>query len=107
LLLCFLGPGIWAAHFFVLYASEVLVCTLLGLPTSQSHGLLIVALAATALASISLLWMIASLQTWTAFDDDRSFLRSASVSLAALSLIGVLWTALPVGLQSACSTATI
>jgi hypothetical protein len=103
LLLCLLGPGIWAAHFFVMYASEVLVCTALNLPSSQRHGLLIIALAATALASISLLWIIASLRGWSAFGDERAFLRNASVTLAVLSLIGVMWTALPAGLLSACS----
>jgi hypothetical protein len=90
-----------------MYASEVLVCTALNLPSSQSVGLLIIAVAATALASGSLLWIIASLRGWTAFDEERSFLRNASVTLAVLSLIGVVWTALSAGLLSACGRTTI
>lgn len=80
------GPLLWAAHFFGLYVLQTLACV--GEGRLRSYGAVVMA-ALTAVVAGCLLGLIY---------DSRGrqlFAARLQVVLAALSLIAVLWTALP------------
>lgn len=109
LLLCFAGPMVWAAHLFVMYGAEALICT--GpVATSDKSYFQPVAIAATVLALVSLLCFLTWQWAWNRCDDPERdvgdglwFLRRTSMALAALTMLGVLWTALPMALLPVCA----
>lgn len=95
-----IGPVIWSAHLFVLYGAEALLCSA---PEPSQPILSFVATAATAVAVILLLGlMLWQLQREVRHVPTGPFLREVSIVLAGLALLGVLWTALPATLVSAC-----
>jgi hypothetical protein len=103
------GPMVWAAHFFLLYGAEVLICT--G-PVAGSRGeqLLPVAAALTTAAVAGLLAiLVAGLTSGrqarqaTEGTTRSLFWRDAPTALAMLAMLGVLWTALPALLIPACA----
>jgi hypothetical protein len=109
LLLCFAGPMVWAAHFFVMYGVEALICTGPIAP-SDNRYFQPVPIAATVLALVSLLCFLTWQWAWSMRDepergvgDGLRFLRRTSTALAALATLGVLWTALPTALLPACA----
>jgi hypothetical protein len=113
LLVCCLGPAVWAAHLFVMYAAETLVCTGAWAGARDLHFLLIAA-GATAVALAMLLGLIvrrigfaaAHRQAGLPVDASSSFLHDASLMLALLAMLGVLWVALPAALVTGCPSPT-
>jgi hypothetical protein len=110
LVLSLAGPIVWAAHFFVMYAAETLVC--IGAAPSRGQFLTI-AIPGTTAALIGLAVFIAwqlrfgSHARPTAREGDGSwFLRRASAALAALAMLAILWSAVPVLLLPACVAPT-
>jgi hypothetical protein len=103
------GPLVWAAHLFLMYAAETLVCT--GPGAASRGGQL--ALAAAALTAAALAVLLTILVIRPALDRSArqaaegiarsSFWHDTPAALAALAMLGVLWTALPVLLVPACS----
>jgi hypothetical protein len=99
------GPIIWAAHFLLVYASESLVCTRGG--GAHDHFLIVAAVSAGAVAAL-LAIIVGGLRAGRAARaeqgrDGGAFMEDATVALALLSLIAVLWAVLPATLVSACS----
>jgi hypothetical protein len=103
------GPLVWAAHFFSMYTAETLFC--IG-PGAASRGgqLVLVAGTLTAAALGAVLAMLAARPSLgrTAPQATEAiarslFWRDAPTALAALAMLGVLWTALPVLLVPACA----
>lgn len=104
------GPAIWAAHFFLVYGAQALICT--GPDAPARGGLLLpidVALTAAAVSGLLYLmtWRLPSRQAPQATEGTgRSlFWRDTPVALAALAMLGVLWAALPPILLPACAPA--
>jgi hypothetical protein len=104
------APTIWAAHFFLIYGAQTLICT--GPEAPARGGLLLpidVALTATALSG--LLYLMTSRrpsrQAHQATEGaGRSlFWRDTPVALATLAMLGVLWVAVPPILLPACAPA--
>ena len=106
LLHLFIGPGLWFAHLTVLYGAEALICTP---PVASGRAMGWIASAAT----IAVLGALA-LFGWTLVrqppPDDRpeehtgaAFLHNTALLLAALSALGVVWTALPIALLPVCA----
>jgi hypothetical protein len=110
LLVCFLGPTVWAAHFFLMYGAETLVCSRT-VTAAHNFDFSMVAIFATAIAVASLTGLIvrqtvrraANRQPNVAFDPASSFLRETSIMLAVLAMLGVLWVALPAILVPGCA----
>lgn len=105
--LLFTGPGIWFAHFVVMYGAEALICT--GSTGSSGRQMVWVTVAATGFALAAITTFIARLRRHipageTGHDESR-FRRVVSIVLAILSMLGVLWVALPAALLSACTPA--
>jgi hypothetical protein len=103
----FIGPAIWFGHFATLYAAEALICT----PGLASAGAMTwVAGAATLAALAALGGFGATVLRRPAHDPagrhgGAAFLRSATLLLAMLSAIAVVWVALPVALLPVCASA--
>jgi hypothetical protein len=92
-LIVLVGPMGWAAHFFILYGAEALVCTR---ATSPSHALRWINLVATAVALCALAGLlIRQYRTRRSKRDDAGvFLRDASAWLALISIGGICGMAL-------------
>jgi hypothetical protein len=101
------GPVIWFAHFATLYAAEALICT----PGLASAGAMTwVAGAATLAALAGLGGFGVMLLRRPAHDPagrhgGAAFLRSATIWLAVLSAIAVVWVALPLAVLPVCASA--
>lgn len=95
LLVSLMGPVIWSAHFFLMYAAQTVACAISPVP-SQGFDLIWVAL--TAAAGLALLIMLGyQLSAGRAArraGASADFLRSVQIALVALSLVGVAWVAL-------------
>jgi hypothetical protein len=104
LLYCLAGPAVWAAHFFVLYGAHALICARMG--ASAPGGLWpFLAASATALALLGLAGIIALRVRFGARRNGRSearFSREVAIGLALLSMLGVVWGALPAALMAPC-----
>jgi hypothetical protein len=106
--LYFGGPIVWAAHFFLLYGIEVLICTGFG-TSSLAQRFWIVALALTALALVLLCFMAWHVAVERSDDrrgtgiESAAFYRPTSIGLAVLAMFGVLWATLPALLLPACA----
>ncbi len=103
------GPPVWAAHFFSMYAAETLICTGPG-AAARSGQLVPVAATLTAAALAALLTILVypdCLRSAGSGGNRRSLwivvLARTPTALAALAMLGVLWTAFPVLLVSACA----
>ena len=104
MLYCLAGPSVWAAHFFVLYGAHALICARMG---TGAPSLLWPSLAAsaTALALLGLAGIIALRVRFGARRNGRSeamFSRKLAIGLALISMLGVLWGALPAALMAPC-----
>lgn len=108
LVLCCTGPMIWAIHFFVMYGTEALTCTVA--PSRARNIFLVVGTATTAIALIILVGLImwgfaksrANRQAGKGFSGS-SFLRDIGTALAVLALLGVLWVVLPTTWLALCA----
>ncbi|WP_291865537.1 hypothetical protein [Bradyrhizobium sp.] len=101
-----IAPAIWFAHFSVLYASEALICT--GPPADRGTTMGWTVLLATAAASAGLVVLVAGLlrsgnTAPPTSDPGGSWFRRASLLLALLSALGIIWTTLPTAVLPACA----
>jgi hypothetical protein len=108
LLMSWVGPAIWAAHFFVMYGSEALICTRVA-PGVRDALFATVAISATALAVAGLVAFVVRRHAGTGSGaraghgaDDLAFSRWLSIGLALLSVLAVIWVALPALLAAPC-----
>lgn len=94
------GPVIWAAHFLAVYASESLICRWDQPPT---HDAIVASATVLALLTI-LLHACRAVRCPGASGSSRSgrFLRSTSLALDGLSLVGIGWVGLAAILLGAC-----
>jgi len=106
LLRLFIGPGLWFVHFIVLYGAEALICTP---PATSARAMTWIASAATTMVLGALAVFGWALMRRPPPDDrleehtGAAFLYVTALMLAALSALGVVWTALPVALLPVCS----
>ena len=99
------GPVIWVAHFFALYAAEGFLCSGAASPAAAAIRPLGLTLTAIALAvlSIFLSWQgLQSLRNRQGAPMHLHSYRRISIGLAAMALLAVAWSALPVILLPAC-----
>jgi hypothetical protein len=99
-LTCLFGPAVWAAHFFVVYATEALACT--PATAAPRQAMLVITI-----ATIVALAALAAFLAWQfrgkpRADDESIFLRRISVGLALLAMLAVAWSGLPPALLPAC-----
>jgi hypothetical protein len=104
------GPIVWAAHFSLLYGIDAAICSGFGMSFLEKYFWLL-ALSLTALALITLLcfmaWQFAVRRRnhhATNTSIGSSFLRDTSIALAALAMVGVLWSTLPAVVLPVCAT---
>lgn len=103
-----IAPAIWFAHLVVIYGAEALICT--GSTISSGRAMVWTVAVATAAALIGLIGSAAGLGRplfHLAGRTDRSgsgFLPVAAKTLSLLSMLGVIWTALPTTLLSVCAS---
>jgi hypothetical protein len=95
------GPIVWAAHFFVLYGAESLVCTQAASPSQALQWINIVATAA-ALGTLAVLLVRQHRSRWHKKDDASAFLRNASIWLALLSTGAIFGATLSAWRVAAC-----
>jgi hypothetical protein len=84
---------IWAAHLFIVYGAETVVCLATSSPATAMQWTVIVA-TAMALGAIALKILRYPWSIHAADDTTRGFLRTLALSLAALSTAAILATAL-------------
>jgi hypothetical protein len=102
------APTIWAAHFFLIYGIQTLLCTGSG-AGARGELLLPLDLMLTVAAMAALLYIAG--RSWpsgrahqaTEGVNRSSFWRATPAALAALAMIGILWVALPPMLLPACT----
>ena len=101
------GPATWFAHFVTLYAAEALVCTPgLATPGTMSWVVAAATLAAlAALAGFGIVVLRRPAPDPAGSHSGAAFLRGATVWLAILSAIAVLWVALPNAILPVCAPA--
>jgi uncharacterized membrane-anchored protein len=103
----FTGPVIWFAHFVTLYGAEALICT----PGLASAGTMAWAAGAVTLAALAALGGFGIMVMRRPAHDPAgshtgaTFLRRATLLLAMLSAIAVVWVALPVAVLPVCASA--
>ena len=101
----FTGPGIWFAHFTVVYGTEALLCT----PPVSPRVMAWIGAAATLAALGALGAFAAALMRRPATEplDEHTgaaFLHRAALLLALLSAIGVIWASFPIAVLRACTS---
>jgi hypothetical protein len=96
------GPAVWAAHFVVMYGAHALICARVA--ANGVNLWLAVAASATALALLALAGIIAARvrRSRARSNGHAMFARDLTIALAALSMLGVLWVALPVAVMPPC-----
>jgi hypothetical protein len=100
-LLWLAGPAVWAAHFVVMYGAHALICARMG--TSAISLWTVLAACATALALLALAGIIAvRVRSRARSNGETTFARDLTVALAALSMLGVVWVALPAAVMPPC-----
>lgn len=96
------GPIVWSAHFFLLYLAEAFACAGSNLPTEAVRWSGWVA-TITALAALALYLA----RVYPFRQNDRTAQVEAAFSfggpLALLSMVAILWTAIPLLLLPACA----
>jgi hypothetical protein len=101
LLFAMIGPALWAAYLFLVYAAQTLAC----LPPFGLAGGRLVAIATFVSAAIVL--GILALAAWRAKrrggDDAATFTFAMSYELIALAAIGMVWIALATALIPLCA----
>ena len=101
-----IAPAIWFAHFSVLYAAEALIC--LGPPVDRGAAMewTVFLVTAAALAGLVIL-AVGILRTENAApptaNQERALLPHATLLLALLSVMGIIWTILPPLVLPACA----
>lgn len=95
----FAPPAVWAAVFLLAYASESVVCSRWNSP--GLHAVLVMSAGIAGLATLAILAHEAARHA-AATDREARFEARASLTLAGLSAIALLWTMLPAVLLSAC-----
>ena len=106
LLRVLIAPAICFAHLAVVYAGEALIC--IGPAADQVTTMGQVVILATAAALTGLIILVAGLlrsrnASPPASDHGNSWFRRASLLIATLSALGVIWTTLPAAVLPACS----
>jgi hypothetical protein len=87
-LVCFIGPAVWAVHFFVVYGAEGVLCREAIAPTASMRWLVSAAtLTALAALVVSLMWRAP--RNDGSQDSTQRFLRSIAAWLAVLSAAAV------------------
>jgi hypothetical protein len=102
LVAAFGAPVVWAAHFGTLYAVNATACARTSAPSILATTTIATLLA---IAVIVTFWRIGEGAPAGLAGDDRSthtMLRFLSRWLGGLSLLAILWTAVPVFLVEAC-----
>lgn len=84
------GLLVWAVHFFLLYGIASLWPG-----TKLAHWLTLAATIPAVAADAGLLWLAAALRLRTSSDELRGWVIDVGAVSAALSLVAVLWQALP------------
>jgi hypothetical protein len=103
----FIGPLIWFAHFVTLYGAEALICT----PGLATAGAMTWTAGAATLAALVALGGFGVMLKRRPLHDPEGghsgarFLRSATLLLAMLSAIAVVWVGLPVTVLPVCASA--
>ena len=106
LLRVFVGPGLWAIHFAIMYGAEGLICP--ALPAAQG-SIMIWTASVASLAVLTALVVFATRLAQQRFaglaagPNSIVFLRNWALLLALLSMVGVIWTTLPLVFLSACT----
>ena len=77
------GPIVWAAHFFLVYGVEAVICTRTASPSVAMRWIIV---AATAVA-LGLL-IVVVLRQWRTRDAD-AFLRQVQITLALISMAAI------------------
>jgi hypothetical protein len=88
-----IGPAIWAGHLFLLYAAETLICL-----SSPSQGTMLVTtmtLTGVALCALAAAAYAHRARAKTLPADERDFVPLVTMTLAGISAIAVIWTAVP------------
>jgi hypothetical protein len=95
------GPIAWAAHFSLLYAAATLACLT---PEPNEPAFRMFALVLTLVMVAGLSWFLVR-RTGTYRRDPQSnrFLHIVAIALAAISILAMLWTALPVAMIGHCT----
>jgi hypothetical protein len=107
LLRVFVGPGLWAIHFAIMYGAEGLICP--ALPAAQGSIMIWTAsVASLAVLTALVVYATTLARQWSSADlaagsNSIVFLRSLALLLALLSMVGVIWTTLPLVFLSACT----
>jgi len=103
------APAIWFSHLAVVYAAEALICT--GPAASGTKSMIWAVVIATAVALIALVVFAAGLGkarlillTGRTDRDGSQFLPVTALILTLLSMLAVIWTALPTILLPACAS---
>lgn len=96
------GPLVWSAHFLLLYGSEWLLCTR---GSGASHLAVIALATALAMAAVLATTMYSAHRASVAPSSSRSgaaFMEHVAAALGLLSMLGVLWSALPAVVVGSC-----
>jgi hypothetical protein len=103
----FTGPVVWFAHFVALYGAEALICT----PGLAPAGTMTWVAGVATLAALAVLcgfgvrMMRRPAHDSAGSHSGATFLRRATLLLATLSAIAVVWVALPVAVLPVCASA--
>lgn len=95
------GPLVWTAHFLIVYASESLVCT-----RGSGAATHLVLVAVATLTGLIVLLAAISQNRRAASDHNapgQAYMDKVGAGLGLLGMLGLIWTALPATLLSACS----
>jgi hypothetical protein len=103
----FTGPVVWFAHFVALYGAEALICT----PGLAKPGVMTWVAAGATLAALAALAAFAGLVLRRPAREPADsqggarFLRAATLLLALLSAIAVVWVTFPAAVLPVCAPA--
>jgi hypothetical protein len=100
-----IAPAIWFLHLVILYSAEALIC--IGPPAAQSTAMAWMVFLATAAALTGLIILAAGMLRPGASplpspDRRNAWLPRVSLLLTLLSVLGVIWTAMPTALLPVC-----
>lgn len=95
------GPAIWAAHFFVVYGVEWVICTRITAPESAMRWVVLVA-TLVALAGVTTMLITTHRRRRSDSDDVSRFMLQTETALAAISGAAILAVATSALLLSAC-----
>lgn len=90
------GPAVWALHFFAVYLAEAFLCVSPDAAATRQIQFIGIGLTVVAIAGL----IVIRRRPWPS--DPGSYTRS----LADLSIVAVVWTAVPLLMLQACVPAT-